>query len=436
MQFTSTRDGSVSMGFSDAILSGYARGQGVWQPSEEADLRQFFLLMDGTASYREVALMLAASFADPGFSSRELDAALAPAFAFEPALRPVAEGVDLLELYRGPTGSFRDYGASFLAYYLGALLSRKGRKARLLASSRGDSGCALAKAFAAAGGAEVVILYPRDAVVRGIEPESLASGKVRVLRVDGSFEDCQAMIRDALQDRALSERLSLGAASSVNIGRLVPQAFYFAWTFAREKGHAGSLYFALPPSGAGNLIAGIYAWKWGMPTGGFVAAARGKDFVLRCLEGRCGWDCAGAAPDPEEAAYGDYENGERLDALMAGAPGVMRAMLRPAIVTAPEEDAAIARTYRERGIFLSPDAAATLVAAERAGAELLAEGGRIVALGTGHPAKHAARLRAACGVAPEVPEELAFLGVPVEGSEGIGAGKKALADWLEGTARG
>jgi threonine synthase len=417
MKFVDTRNPTESVSFSDAIFSTLAPDGGLYQPASDADVRQFLLYMDESTSFQELSeVMISSLFEDeinPGAAARIAKSS----FPFSPVFRTLDEHFSLLELYHGPTGVFKDFGVSFLAAVLEEFISHSGRSATVLTASTGDTGCAVARAFHGRKDMRVVVLVPSSCGSASSAGESrklrqLAAfdGNVLSLHVRGNFDDCQRLARSAFENPAVRDRFSLISANSLNPGRLIPQTFYYVYAFTRlKKTIHGDFFFSVPSGNLGNLTAGIYAWKWGMPVNGFVAATNANDEIPRYL--------ANGVFSPREPVrtvsdamdVGNPANFERLLSVFGSNPGVMRTMIDGESVTDDETLDAIRRVYETHGVLIDPHTAVGYRAAEKFLSEKLDGQGSIIVLATGDPYGSADIVEKATGVRPEPPAGIAAL---------------------------
>ncbi len=409
MRFRSTRSIDPTVDFREAVLSCLPLDGGLYIPSQTMDLRQFFLYMDDSTSYSELVATIT-----PALFSQELNPMAASrvagsAFAFEPEIVRLDERLSILKLDNGPTGVFKDFGIAFLAALIEELL-RGGGAATILTATTGDTGASVARAFAGRKNVVAVILYP-DGPVRGVDPARFVSagGNILPIRVRGSFDDCQRLIREAFEDRPFSRRYGLTSANTINVGRLIPQSFYFLYAFAKLKRVIeGDFFFSVPSGNFGNLIAGLYAWKFGMPVNGFIAAMNANDACGDLLRGG-----AFTPKDPMRTAspsmdVGNPSNAERLTAFYQEAPAVMRNMVYPMTVSDPATYASMERAWKKYRVLLDPHGAVAFAAGECALAGDLEEG-HVVVLATGNPARSMEAVRVATGQIPEGNDDLVAL---------------------------
>jgi threonine synthase len=411
MQFRSTQSHDPLVSFKDAVLRCLPPGGGLYVPAQTVDMRQFFLYMDSNTTYPElvatVAPVLLQGELNPFSASRVAESA----FNFEPELKQLDEGLSVLNLYNGPTGIFKDFGIAFLAAVMEELL-KNSSPAMVLSATRGDTGVSIANAFNKREGITSVLLYP-SGQIRGLESVSFVpnGGNTIPIQVKGTFDDCQRLIAATINDQPFAERYGITSANAINPGRLLPQTFYYLYAFIKIKKYLrGDLVFSVPAGNFGNLIAGLYAWKFGMPVNGFIAAMnannafgdyiQGKKFSPRPLINT-------NSPSLDVSIPSNYE---RLQSFYEEAPAVMRNMVYPAAIDDETTFKTMEQAWKKYGILLDPHSAVAFAAAEqlRASREF-DDHVHTVILATAHPAKEASLVTKATGQTVEIPRRLRML---------------------------
>lgn len=409
MRFRSTRGGGGEVGFQEALLQGLAPDGGLYEPTEEADLRRIIRRFGPRTEFREMAsAMLFGLFPDE-YPEDKAATIAERAFPFSPVLKDLGNGIALLELFHGPSCAFKDFGASFLATAMEDFLVNSDRRAVILTATSGDTGSAVAQAFHRRKNIDVVILYPSGRVSPLQEKQLTTVGEnILALEVEGSFDDCQRMVKEAFVDEELKGRIPLTSANSINVGRLIPQAFYYLYAFSRLKGRtAGELVFTVPSGNFGNLTAGILAWRWGMPANAFVAATNANDVVPEFLTTGVYRPRASVQTLANAMDVGNPSNFERLRRIFETGSLAITSMLTGSSVSDEEIVATMRRYHEERGIFLCPHTAAGVTASEKFIRLEMQSQGMVATLATAHPAKFLEVFEDHVGVTPEIPERLA-----------------------------
>ncbi len=409
MRFYSTRDRDRSVDFREAIFTGLAPDGGLYHPDSEPRLREVILRSPADRPFVEIAAELVHELLPETFDAEAAAAVCRRAFPFAPKLVSLTDQILLLELFHGPSCAFKDFGASFLAAAMEYLLDGENHRAVILTATSGDTGSAVARAFHDRPGIDVVILYPSGRV-SPLQEQQLTTigGNIHALEVSGSFDDCQRMVKEAFTDRELAGRAHLTSANSINLGRLIPQAFYYIDAFVRLRSRiASEVVFCVPSGNFGNLTAGILAWRWGLPVSGFIAATNINDVVPEYLAS----GIYRARPSMRTLAnamdVGNPSNFERLLEIFGADYQDMRAMVGGEAVTDEEILDTMGRHYRAHGVFLDPHTAAGVCAAERYLDGEGASDASVITLATAHPAKFGEVVEQATGARPELPERLA-----------------------------
>jgi threonine synthase len=428
IHFISTRGNAPATGIDEALVAGLAPDGGLYVP-------EAFPAVDFStpaATLAETALRtLAPYFADSAIRGR-LGAICSDAFSFDAPLRPLIGPRDhVLELFHGPTAAFKDYAARFLAGSLQGLRTPGAPATTILVATSGDTGAAVASAFHGREGFRVVILYP-DGKVSPRQAHGLGcwGGNVRAFRVEGSFDDCQRLVKQALSDEALRRQVSLGSANSISLGRLLPQAAYYAHAASRFRAaHGAALNVIVPTGNLGNACAAYVARRMGAPVGEIRLACNANDTLPRYFAG------ADYATQPTRATL--------ANAMDVGAPSNFErlrhwhdsdAALRAGFIARSVDDAIIRdtiRTARSRhGIVPCPHTATGLKLLEDLRAAGDTRPWAVVA--TAHPAKFETIVEPLVGHPVEPPPALAAsLASPAE-SFALADEYSALRDILVG----
>jgi threonine synthase len=409
MRFASTRDRGHTVDLSTAIERGLAPDGGLYVPE-----RMPVVSLDRwpeTTGLREIGRVLLEPFFAEDRLAAELDAVLADAFTFPAPLVDVdaAPGsLSVLELFHGPTAAFKDFGARFLAATLERIPRADGSRTTILVATSGDTGGAVAAAFVDRPWVEVVVLYPAG-LVSDRQAQQLAcwGRNVRTLRVKGSFDDCQRLVKAAFADRAIAGARRLSSANSINVGRLLPQMVYYAaaslavW---RRERHAAN--FIVPSGNLGNVLACLWAREIGLPIGHVVMATNANRTVTDFL--RTGeWRPRPSVPPLASAMdVGDPSNMERLRAMFPGL-GELAGQVKATAIDDDEIRSTIRRDAVELGQVWCPHTATAAATWRRLDAPLRAS--RWILVATAHPAKFNEIVEPLVGHPVPVPPALAAL---------------------------
>jgi len=414
MKFISTRGKSPAVGFGQALAQGLAPDGGLYMPESWPVIP--LAAFDGATTLPEVAEVMLRPFVDGDPVAPEIGHIVRDAFDFPAPLVPVADDgkLSVLELFHGPTAAFKDFGARFLAASLSRI--RKPDAARplnILVATSGDTGGAVAAAFHGRPGVVVSVLFPKGLVSPTQERQLTCWGdNVLSYRVSGTFDDCQRLVKEAFVDESLKKRFELSSANSINLGRLLPQAVYYAATsLAVFRAHGVKPDFVIPSGNLGNSVACVLARKIGLPIGRIVLAHNRNRAVPDFLASGQ-WQPRASVPTLASAMdVGSPSNMERLRALFPDIESV-RGAVRAESVSDAEIEARIATDFRKfQAQYGKPWCPHTATAAEVYARMPESEraAARWVLVSTAHPAKFREIVEPLTGQRIEMPESLAKL---------------------------
>lgn len=407
MKLINTRDAATTATFREAVLAGIAPGGGLWMPETLPVFSDWPDLLEMDWSDRCVVVMDRLLAGELG--REPLERAVREALDFPVPLVGVRPGdrpnIYALELFHGPTLAFKDFGARFFAGVLD-LVREPDRPVTILTATSGDTGAAVAQAFWKREGVRAVVLYPRGRVSALQERQFATLGEnVTALSVEGSFDDCQALVKAAFADVDLSERHGLTSANSINVARLFPQTLYYMEAVAalRRQGIAEPPVIAVPSGNFGNLCAGLLARALGLPVAGFVAATNANTTVPDYLETGAYRARPSVSTLSNAMDVGSPNNWERIEHLFGGDLDALRRVLRWGWRSDDETEQTI-RDLKGLGYLADPHAAVAYGVLD----ERLAPGETGLFLGTAHPAKFLP-VYERLGIDVPIPESLAVL---------------------------
>ncbi len=406
MQFASTRGKAPEVGFSAALAQGLAPDGGLYVPQQWPAVA--LASLPDASDLAGIAAPFIGGFAAGDPLESEVDAIVHEAFNFPAPLLPLdADGrLAVLELFHGPTAAFKDFGARFLAACLTRIRRGHSRPLRILVATSGDTGGAVAAAFHRQPGIEVVVLFPKGLVSPTQQQQLTCWGdNISSLAVQGTFDDCQRLVKEAFLDPQMRAEAELSSANSINLGRLLPQAMYYAATSLdiwRRYGEKAS--FIIPSGNLGNSVACLWAQRMGLPIGEIVLAHNANRTVVDYLQ------TGELRPRPSVATLasamdvGSPSNLERMTALYPDARQLGTALSAVSISDA-QISARITHDYSARGQVWCPHTATAAEAYEQLSAERRASG-RWVLVATAHPAKFREIVEPLIGQPVAVPENL------------------------------
>lgn len=407
MPFISTRSaGAAPVSLADAVRRGLAPGGGLYVPTAISAMPPAEFAALRGRSPGEVAAALIAPLVEESFDRDTLGRLMGDALDFPVPLVPLGPGHYVLELFHGPTLAFKDVGARTMARWIAAVAAGKdARPLTVLVATSGDTGGAVAQAFHRVPGTRVVVLYPRGRVSRVQEVQFTTLGdNVSAVAVEGTFDDCQRLVKAAFADHTLGETYRLTSANSINIGRLLPQMAYYAWASLQLPAGTPPPTVVVPSGNLGNLTAGVMAARRGVPIGHFVSATTINDPFPRYLTSGT-FTPQDAVPTLASAMdVGHPSNFERLMWLFDGDLARMRATITGVVVTDDEVRSTIRALHANYGYIADPHTAVGWIGAEKAGRH---GDGPVVVLATAHPAKFPEVVEPTLGAAVALPPALA-----------------------------
>lgn len=409
MLLRTTLDSSIRATWSDAVLRGLAADGGLYLPTELPSLAQHDLTELATLPFPELAFQVARRFLGDEVSDGDLRAICESAFTFPAPLVEVSRNTFVLELFHGPTSAFKDFGARFMARLFRHFLGATSTPLTVLVATSGDTGSAVANAFfdsSPHAAIRVSILFPKGKVSLVQEKQMTTLGhNVTAYEVDGTFDDCQALVKKALADEEVTTAKKLTSANSINIARLLPQMFYYISAALSLRG-ASKPIFSVPSGNLGNLTGGIMAHLMGIEAEHFIAACN----VNAPFPGYLATGHYSPHPSVETLSnamdVGNPSNYARILALYQEQLSRIRTHISGARISDAETTETIARTYHHTGYILDPHTAVGLLALDRYRESSRSTAPGIV-LATAHPAKFGNTVEQAIGTPPPIPPQLA-----------------------------
>ncbi|HKL93622.1 MAG: threonine synthase [Bacteroidales bacterium] len=406
MKYYSTQKQVSPVGLQQAVVDGLAADRGLFMPEQIPVLPADFFENIDRMSFQEMSYQVAHAFFGADVEADVLKDLVYETLCFETPLVRVVDSIYSLELFHGPTAAFKDVGARFMARLLAYFIQKQGQSdVHVLVATSGDTGSAVANGFLGVDGIRVHVLYPKGLVSDIQEKQFTTLGQnIRSLEVDGTFDDCQALVKSAFMDSELKAHMNLTSANSINVARFLPQAFYYFNAYAQLKraGLQGPLVVSVPSGNFGNLTAGLFAKKMGLPIEHFIAANNRNDIFFEYLKTGTYHPRPSVATLANAMDVGDPSNFARILDLYKHS----HADIASEISGARYDDRQIAdcmlETVRNTGYQLDPHGACGY----RALREQLKEGQVGVFLETAHPAKFKDTVEPIIGQKLEIPETL------------------------------
>jgi threonine synthase len=409
MKFRSTLRRGSEVSLRDAVLHGSAPDGGLYMPVEMPRLPADFPHRMRSLSFQELAREVGALFVGDDVPPDALAEIVNCALDFPVPLISISDHLHILELFHGPTLAFKDFGARFMARLMGYFVRESGQHLTVIAATSGDTGSAVAHAFLGVPGIRVVILYPAGRVSVAQEKQFTTLGQnITALEVAGSFDDCQRLAKQALVDPAVAQRCTITSANSINIGRLIPQMFYYFAAYAQLPAAAVQVVFSVPSGNFGNLTAGLFAKRIGLPVSRFIAATNTNDVVPEFLRSGNLIPRASRHTVSNAMDVGNPSNFARIIDLYDNDLQAIRHDIWGCSFSDEETLRTMHDVEQRHKYLLDPHTTVGVL-----GWESFAKQNHVashgIVLATAHPAKFAETVARATGLRPEMPECLASL---------------------------
>lgn len=408
MQFYSTNKQSPVVSFKEATIKGQAPDKGLYFPEYIPQLDAAFIKNIEKYSNEEIAYRVIAPYVGEEMSEETLRRIVAETVNFPIPLVPVSDTISSLELFHGPTLAFKDIGARFMSRCLREAIGGGGSSTpavTVLVATSGDTGGAVANGFYGVDGVEVVILYP-SGKVSPVQEKQLTTlgGNIKALEVEGTFDDCQAMVKQAFMDEELTSQRFLTSANSINVARWLPQQFYYFFAYKQWKEKGQPPVISVPSGNFGNICAGILAMQSGLPVQHFIAACNVNDIVSHYLQTQ-ELKPVSAVPTLSNAMdVGNPSNFVRILEIFGHQFPELKDRLSAYTITDAETEATIREVYEKWNYLADPHGAVGYLALQRYLAEHPGQKG--IFLETAHPVKFPDAVERITGQPIPLPAEL------------------------------
>ena len=285
MKYYSTNHKTPNVSLEAAVTQGLAADRGLFMPERIDRLPESFFNEIGSMSFQELSFEVAKKFFGEDIPDNILKNIVFDTLSFDTPLVKVKENIYSLELFHGPTSAFKDVGARFMARLLSYFIGKEKKMVHVLVATSGDTGSAVANGFLGVLGIKVHVLYPKGKVSEIQEKQFTTLGQnITALEIDGTFDDCQALVKSAFMDEELKKKITITSANSINVARFLPQAFYYFNAWAKLEDKSRKVVFSVPSGNFGNLTAGLFAKRMGLPVSKFIAANNRNDIVFKYLK--------------------------------------------------------------------------------------------------------------------------------------------------------
>ncbi|MBR2243129.1 MAG: threonine synthase [Prevotella sp.] len=421
MKYYSTNGKAPIADLQKAVVKGLAEDRGLYMPERIKQLPKEFFDTIETKSFQEIAYIVADAFFGEDVEAEALKKIVYDTLSFDCPVVEVKDNIYTLELFHGPTLAFKDVGARFMARLLQYFIKKSGDRSQedkevsVLVATSGDTGSAVANGFLGVDGIHVYVLYPKGKVSKIQESQFTTLGKnITAVEVDGVFDDCQALVKNAFMDEELNKHMRLTSANSINVARFLPQAFYYFNAYARMKENVKTgkcnnvkieedLVMCVPSGNFGNICSALFGHAMGLPIKRFIAANNANDIFYKYLQ------TGKYEPKPSVQTLanamdvGDPSNFARIYDLYGKSHERISSLISGATYSDAQIEETMRQCYQETGYTLDPHGACGY----RALQEGLKDGEVGVFCETAHPAKFKETVDRIIGGDVEIPERLA-----------------------------
>lgn len=410
MKYYSTNKQAPIANLSKAVVKGLAEDRGLYMPERINKLPKEFFDNIEKLSFQEIAYRVADAFFGEDVEAEALKKIVYDTLAFDCPVVKVSDNIYSLELFHGPTLAFKDVGARFMARMLQYIASREtadnSKTVNVLVATSGDTGSAVANGFLGVEGIHVYVLYPKGKVSKIQESQFTTLGKnITAIEIDGVFDDCQALVKNAFMDEELNKHMKLTSANSINVARFLPQAFYYFNAYARmkEQGLADNLVVCVPSGNFGNITAALFGHAMGLPIKRFIAANNANDIFYKYLKSGKYEPKPSIQTIANAMDVGDPSNFARILDLYGNSHERITSLISGATYSDERISETMQECYKSSGYILDPHGACGYQALK----ELLKPDETGVFCETAHPAKFKEKVDEILNTNIEIPERLA-----------------------------
>lgn len=410
MKYYSTNKQAPIANLSKAVVKGLAEDRGLYMPERINKLPKEFFDNIEKLSFQEIAYRVADAFFGEDVEAEALKKIVYDTLAFDCPVVKVSGNIYSLELFHGPTLAFKDVGARFMARMLQYIASREtadnSKTVNVLVATSGDTGSAVANGFLGVEGIHVYVLYPKGKVSKIQESQFTTLGKnITAIEIDGVFDDCQALVKNAFMDEELNKHMKLTSANSINVARFLPQAFYYFNAYARmkEQGLADNLVICVPSGNFGNITAALFGHAMGLPIKRFIAANNANDIFYKYLKSGKYEPKPSIQTLANAMDVGDPSNFARILDLYGNSHERITSLINGATYSDERISETMQECYKSSGYILDPHGACGYQALK----ELLKPDETGVFCETAHPAKFKEKVDEILNTNIEIPERLA-----------------------------
>ena len=389
MQLYSTNNKNLRVSFKEAVFNSLPADKGLYMPQSIPVLNPKFIRDLHSFSLEEIAFRVAKNILDGDIPDQDLKRIIDDAINFDAPVVKLEDQVHVLELFHGPSLAFKDFGARFMSRVMNYYLHAGEKELNVLVATSGDTGGAVALGFLGVPDTKVTILYPKGKVSPIQELQLTTNGQnIHAIEIDGTFDDCQGLVKQAFNDPELKEKFRLTSANSINISRLIPQTFYYFHAYAQlQRQGKTDVIFSVPSGNFGNIAAGFLAWKMGLPVKQFIAATNINDTVPAFLLSGVYQAKPSVQTYSNAMDVGDPSNWVRIMDIFEGNRADLKKLLTAYTFTDAETLEAIQKVYERHEYIMCPHTAIAWLASKQWLKDHPEERAELVFLSTAHPCK-------------------------------------------------
>lgn len=398
---TNNKDNIVDL--KEAVLKSLSKDKGLYMPCQINTLNDTFFKDIEHYSFQEISYKVARNLIGNYIQEKDLRYIVDKSINFEAPVKLLNDRLASLELWHGPSLAFKDFGARFMAQLIAYFTKNENKETTILVATSGDTGGAVGAGFLNTPGVNVVILYPKGKVSHLQEQQLTTLGNnIKAVEIDGTFDDCQAIVKEAFLNSDLNETYNLSSANSINIARLIPQSFYYFEAYKQVKQTHKNIVFSIPSGNFGNITAGVMAKKMGLPIERFIAATNTNDIVPTYLE------TGNFSPRPSKQTIsnamdvGNPSNFTRLQKLYSSTWNNMKKEISGYSASDKETMELMKQCYKEHAYITDPHGAIAYGSLKK----YLKEDEFGIFLETAHPAKFIDTVEETLSIKVTIPERL------------------------------
>lgn len=429
MRLYSTKNKSKFVSLQEAVFKGLPEDNGLYMPERLPLLSEVFLRNLKNYSFQEIGFEICNQLFEGAIPESDLRGIIENAVSFPAPVVKLDEEIFILELFHGPSLAFKDFGARFMAQLMSYFNRGNDRQLVILVATSGDTGGAVAAGFYKTPGIKVVVLYPSGKVSHLQEKQLTTFGEnVTAIEVAGTFDDCQALVKKAFLDTELTQKIRLSSANSINIARLIPQSFYYFEAYKQLEDDDRPVVFCVPSGNFGNLTAGLFAKKMGLPVHQFIAATNLNDVVPEYLKTGVFTPRPSVPTLSNAMDVGNPSNFARMMDLYSSTWNILKAEIKGFAFDDEQTKFAVKEVFERFGYVIDPHGAVGYLALKEY--QEANPGYMGIILETAHPSKFLPDVEAILERTVDVPERLAVLADKEKNAVQMGVEFSSFKDWL------